>query len=174
MEVQTEMEEKRLLGSLGGFEAMHDQETQRMGDLFTRKSIYSGHGAGKEALLLTEAQWKAMDILEARTAEKRTAKREAEAKKKHEESIITKDGMWYFSGGMKDGQIVADKRGKPFGYDVDAVDMCFYSDKRAVDFYEPLNGTWIFSKKTLPIYSVRGLPSHPLCFRGGRLATVWN
>jgi hypothetical protein len=172
MRFQVEMEEKRLLGSIGGFDAMHHQETQRLGDLFTRKSIFTGNGAGKEALLLTEAQWKAMDLLAARTNDKRTMNREAAAKKAHEQSLITKDGMWYFSGGMKDGQIVADKRGKPFGWDADAVDMCFYSDQRAVDFYEPLNGTWIFSRKTLPIYSVRGLPSlrcafaEPLELRG--------
>jgi hypothetical protein len=170
MGYQVEMEEKRLLGSIGGFDAMHHQESQRVGDLFKRKNIYSGHGEGKEALLLTEAQWKAMGQLEARTEGKRTAKREAEAKKHHEESLITKNGMWYFAGGMKDGQIVADKRGKPFGYDVDSVNMCFYSDQRAVDFYEPLNGTWIFSKKTLPIYAVSvAWPALPaLCVRGGR------
>lgn len=74
---------------------------------------------------------------------------------------MQKDGAWYFAGGMRDGKLVANARAQPFGYDVDSVGMCFYGDSRAVDFYEPINGTWIFSKKTLPIYAVRCLRRGP-------------
>lgn len=53
-------------------------------DLFARKSIFQGHGAGKEQLLLTEAQWKALGELDQRTQEKRKAKREADETHKHD------------------------------------------------------------------------------------------
>jgi len=142
--ITEELEQKLLLSNLHAFEANH-----RINKRFT------GHGVGKDELLLSKDQWKVMKpLMDAARAEK------MQAQQRPAQAVMNKAGRWYWGRKstqkmLKEGVLYSENDLKLSGTGLSGrKDLCYWNEtKRAQDYYEPIPGNWTFLPKVLPIYA---------------------